>query len=454
MRSARLAVGSAIVTLASALIAPAAPAQPVRPNVLIILTDDQRFDQTLSVMPSTRRWFARRGTTFANAFATTPLCCPSRASIFSGRYAHNHTVVSNQRGAEEDFDQSATIQAYLDDAGYRTGFFGKYFNAWDVRSDPPSFDRWAIDAPNGATGYAGDLWNVEGRQRTVDEYSTAFIGEQGLRFLRSSEGPRDDTPWFLELSTFAPHTPAIPAARYAEAPVPAFSRDPSMEERDLSDKPAWLRRRTPLDMGVMTGTRADELRCLMSVDDVVHDVFAQLRAGRELHNTLAFFLSDNGTLWGAHGIRGKETPYLPSIRVPMLARWPRHLEAGAVDRRIVANIDLAPTILEAAGITPSTPMDGRSLFGSAARSSLLIEYWRLKHPSDIPTWAAIYRPRFEYVEYYGRGSIVFREFYDLRTDPWELTNLLHDGSRSNDPDVRRLSDRLDGLRGCVGNGCP
>ena len=135
--------------------APAAPTAASRPNVLIFLTDDQRSG-TMAVMPSTLQRFGEEGTTYAHAFATTPLCCPSRASIFSGRYAHNHTVQSNQHGAEQDFDQNATMQAYLQGAGYRTGIFGKYFNAWDLSEDPAFFDRWAIESPNGYTGYYGE----------------------------------------------------------------------------------------------------------------------------------------------------------------------------------------------------------------------------------------------------------------------------------------------------------
>ncbi|MGZ4146839.1 MAG: sulfatase family protein [Actinomycetota bacterium] len=424
-----------------------------RPNVLIILTDDQRLAGTMAVMPATRHWFGRGGTTFTHAFATTPLCCPSRASIFSGLYAHNHTVQNNQPGAESNFDFHTTMQASLHAAGYRTAIFGKYFNAWDLSEDPPSFDRWGIESPNGTTGFWGGTWNIDGRLRKVDEYSTRFIADRGVAFIRSSEAD-DARPWFLELATYAPHMPALDEARYRSAALPSFSMDPSMSEADLSDKPAYVQGRLRATAYGIEHARAMQLRSLMSVDDLVARVEAALRATGETRTTLAFFLSDNGELWGAHGITGKQTPYLPSVRVPMYARWPGHIGAGAVDGRLVANIDIAPTVLEAAAIDPAVTMDGRSLFDAWERNRMLLEYWRIKHPSDIPTWGALYTRRYEYVEYDVGGRIAFREYYDLRHDPFELTNLLDDGTASNDPDVAALHRRLAADRNCSGGSCP
>lgn len=427
----------------------------MRPNVLIILTDDQRAHGTMMVMPKTRRWFARGGTTLSNAYATTPLCCPSRASIFSGRYAHNHTVQSNQRGAEANFDQSATMQSLLQGAGYRTAIYGKYFNAWDLSENPPGFDRWGIFSPNGVTGYTGTTWNIDGTQREIDRYSTDFVGAEGTRFIGRQE-QTDARPWFLELATFAPHQPATPKPRFADARVPAFHADPSMSEADRTDKPGYVQARDPVGLTRIRAARDRELRALMSVDRLVAHVFAALRTDGELANTLAFFLSDNGTLWGAHGMMGKHTPYTPSIRIPMLMRWPGHVDAGIRDRRFAANIDIAPTALEAAQLAPTswTP-DGRSLLDPATRSRVLTEYWQIKHPSDVPTWASTLKRSFQYVEYYDQnGAITFREYYDLRADPWELTNLLHDGNRANDPAIRRLHRELAADRTCSGSACP
>ena len=433
--------------------APAAPTAASRPNVLIFLTDDQRSG-TMAVMPSTLQRFGEEGTTYAHAFATTPLCCPSRASIFSGRYAHNHTVQSNQHGAEQDFDQSTTMQAYLQGSGYRTGIFGKYFNAWDLSEDPVFFDRWAIESPNGYTGYYGGTWNVNGTLQTVETYSTDYIADQGVHFIRSGEG-LDDRPWFLELAPYGVHMPAFATPKYRAASLPPFQLDPSMREQDLGDKPPFVRNRQRERIETIVSTRARQLRALMSVDDMVQRVFETLEASGELGNTLAFFLGDNGMLWGAHGITGKQTPYTPSIRVPMFARWPGHIDAGAVDHRFVANIDIAPTVLAAAGVQPAEAMDGRSLFDSWTRDRMLLEYWRLKHPSDVPTWASIRTRSYQYIEYYSDdGKVTFREYYDLARDPWELVNLIHDGTQGNDPSLRPISAELAALRTCVGAACP
>ncbi len=424
-----------------------------RPNILIILTDDQRIG-TMDVMPTTLRLFADRGTTFDQAFATTPLCCPSRASIFSGRYAHNHTVQSNQPGAEGDFDQSATLQAYLQTAGYHTAIFGKYFNAWDLSEDPPFFDRWAIESPNGYTGYYGGTWNVNGTLRTIDPYSTDFIAHRGVSFIRSNES-QDGRPWFLELATYGPHMPANDSTKYRGAALPPFRLDSSMRERDLTDKPPYVRDRKRERVQTILTTRARQLRALMSVDDLVRHVFQTLRANGELDNTLAFFMGDNGMLWGAHDIRGKQTPYTPSVRIPMYARWPGHFRSGAVDHRMVANIDIAPTALAAAGIQPTAPMDGRSLLDAWTRDRILLEYWRLKHPADVPTWASIRTRSYQYIEYYSDdGAVTFREYYDLAIDPWELTNLLHDGNPANDPALGAIQAQLTKDRTCAGAACP
>jgi arylsulfatase A-like enzyme len=256
------------------------------------------------------------------------------------------------------------------------------------------------------------------------------------------------------MATYAPHMPALDEARYANAVLPSFSMDPSMTEADLSDKPGYVQSRVRATAYGIEHARAMQLRSLMSVDDLVARVEVALRATGETRTTLAFFLSDNGELWGAHGISGKQTPYLPSVRIPMYARWPGHIGAGAVDGRLVGNIDIAPTVLGAAGIDPAVTMDGRSLFSGWKRNRMLLEYWRIKHPSDIPTWGALYTRRYEYVEYDVGNRIAFREYYDLRHDPYELTNLLHDGTATDDPDVAALHRQLAADRSCSGASCP
>ena len=162
-------------------------------------------------------------------------------------------------------------------------------------------------------------------------------------------------------------------------------------------------------------------------------------------NTLAFFMSDNGFMWGEHGHLFKRTPYESSVKVPLLMRWPGQVEKGAVDRRLVANIDVAPTILEAAGIEPmpERPMDGRSLLGTEERERLVLEYWA-EGGRNIPTWFSTRTKDFQYIRYEDRfGDVLFREYYDLARDPWQRRNLLGDGDPTNDPSDRptRLAAR-------------
>ncbi len=427
-----------------------------RPNVLIILTDDQRAPGTMGVLPHVRRWFGRQGRTFTEALDTTPLCCPSRASLFTGRYAHNTGVVDNTHAGMHRFDQHTSIARYLQEDGYRTGFAGKLFNFWHVQDDPMYFDRWAVYHPtNVQNGYFNMTWNLDGRMRSVHTYSTDFIAEWGARFITSSES-NDDRPWFMELATYAPHLGPGPEPRYANAPVGPLATTPAMTERDRSDKPPFVQaERATLEDGWKA--REGQLRMLMSVDDLVARVVGTLRRTGEARDTLAFFLSDNGYLWGEHRITAKGSPYSAGVHVPLLVRWPGHVEGGTVDGRIVAILDIAPTILDAAGIEQDAdvPMDGRSLLDrSWSRPRLLLEYWRWRG-STAPPWASLWTRRYQYTEYYeDDGHIAFREYYDLRRDPWQLVNLLHDGHPANDPDVAPLHERLFADRSCEATTCP
>jgi arylsulfatase A-like enzyme len=170
---------------------------------------------------------------------------------------------------------------------------------------------------------------------------------------------------------------------------------------------------------------------------------------------IAFFLSDNGFMWGEHGLTRKGHPYTHSIKMPLLLRWPGHVAPGSRDGRFAANIDLAPTILDAAGITPLAPMDGKSLLQAWSRRYLFTEMFR---PGDDKAagWASVRTKRMQYVEYYddSRTRVVFREYYRLDWDPWQLTNLLRDGNPANNPDTARLHRLLRIYRACGGSACP
>jgi len=424
---------------------------PERPNILIIVVDDQRIG-TLDVMPNVVDRFANEGTEYTDAFVTTPLCCPSRGSIFTGRYTHNHHVAANAGDAVQSLDQSTTLAYYMKEAGYRTGIFGKYFNPWPLDRRPPHFDRWAVTNFN----YYDAKFNVQGRQKVVRKYSTDFIASKSAAFIDQGTTEATD-PWFLYVAPNAAHSPFTPERGHADDPVPPLVRDPAMRERDRSDKPRWVR--TENEGRSAATIRRRQLRTLMSVDDMVGRLFDTLEETGQSDNTLAIFVSDNGYFWGDHGLGDKRLPYLPAVRVPLLARWPGHVVGGATDDRLVANIDIAPTVLEAAGIVPAHPVDGTSLFSNRTRQSLLIEYFRDDPPFDrVPSWAGIHTDAYQYIEYYANnGRQIFREYYDLAADPYQLVNLLGDDDKTNDPtalQLRTLSNRLELDRSCSGTTCP
>lgn len=413
-----------------------------RPNVLLILTDDQR--EGLDVMPSTRELFSAGGRSYPNAFATTPLCCPSRASILTGRYAHNHGVKSNGLDDWKALDHSTTIENHLREAGYRTAIFGKFLNNWPVRRDPPHFDSWAvIPKVFGRRAYYDSEWNVQGTVKRVSTYATDFIESKGLGFLRGSES-NDAQPWFLFLSLTAPHADFVAEPAYESAGVPTWNGNPAVFEQDRSDKPAYVRAFHETYRSA-TAKRRAQLRTLMSVDDLVEQVFSELALLGE-ENTLAIYLSDNGYFWGEHKLPAKGAPYQQSVRVPLFLRWPGQMPAST-DERLVANVDVAPTILAAAGL-PFTG-DGRDLLDSVwTRDRLLLEYWIDPYSPTIPRWASTVRFGAQYIEYYGKdGSVVGREFYDLEADPWQLENL----RAAPDATWRR---QLSSDRRCSGAGCP
>ncbi len=422
-----------------------------RPNVIFIVTDDQRADGTLGVMPETTKWFQREGTHFVNAHTTTPLCCPARASILTGRYTHNHQALTNELGAASDFDHATTIQRYLQEVDYVTGLFGKYLTSEPVEDAPPFFDRWSLMR----FGYRDVDFNVQGDLREVADYSTNFIERQAIDFLRETE-ENDGQPWFAYVAVNAPHRPFLPEPRFADADVRAFESDPATEERDLSDKPPAV---SNADIALdFEKIRSDQLRTLMSVDELVGAVFETLGELDEIDSTLAIFISDNGFFWGEHGLTDKRSPYSPSVRVPLFVRWPGHFQKGGVDRRLAANLDLLPTVLDALGIDPAHEVDGRSLLDRWDRKFLFSEYF--KDPGyELPSWAALSNDRLRYVRYYRRNRVIFEEYYDLRADPFEVDNLLAPGTpESNRPRLDPLIGVLEAARRCHGvNGvaaCP
>jgi len=395
------------------------------PNILLILTDDQRWD-TLSAMPWVRSDLVAHGVTFTNAFVVNSLCCPSRTSILTGQYSHSTGVYSNNGpygGYQAFHGDSSTIATWLHAAGYWTGLVGKYLNGYVGTRVPPGWDRWV--SFSGPPGYYRYRLNVDGLLSTAGnaptDYSTSALNQRAVSFLRSA--PRDK-PLFLYYAPYAPHLPAVPPPGSRSLATLAPFRPPNYDEVDVSDKPAWIRRGGPLSRsqeGRIDRARRDQLATLVAVDQSVHDVIGELSETGRLANTMLVFMSDNGFAWGEHRLFGKESPYEESIRVPMVIRYDSMVRAPRVEPNLALNIDLAPTFAQLAGV-PSPRAEGMSLFpllrsaGATWRQDFLVEHLA---GLQIPTYCEVRTVRYVYVAY-GTGE---EELYDLRSDPYELANV-------------------------------
>ncbi|MET9736102.1 sulfatase [Streptomyces sp. NPDC006458] len=424
--TAAVAAATAVPAVAQVAGASAASAA-TRPNILLIVTDDNP-KHTDWALQKTISWLGGQGVTFTHGHVTTPLCSPSRSSIFSGQYAHNHGVRNN--GASYSLDQSTTVQRYLKQAGYRTGLFGKYLNSWTLSDNPPHFEDFALLKP----GFVDAQWNVNGTVQTINGYTTNIIKNRTLSFIDKSA--TDTRPWFAYVTPYASHEPNTPAPAYADTVVPTWNGRPSVPESDRSDKPQYVKDATNT-LADGRAVRQRQLRTLLSVDDAVQAFKDKLAALGQLDNTLVIYIGDNGFQWADHGLLGKATPYSPAHEVPFYLSWPAAgLGAGTTDNRIVANIDIAPTILAAAGVTPSHAVDGKSLLGSFSRDHVLVEWWKQGTAGVKDTWASYVGKNKQYVEHYdlhtdasgkvsGTGQVTFREYYDLVNDQYQLTNKLY-----------------------------
>ena len=290
-------------------------------NVVVILTDDQPR-RTLAAMPQLQSQLVAKGMTFTNAVVSNPLCCPSRATFLTGRYAHETGVWDNspRYGGWAHFLpwESRTVAVQLHDAGYTTAFLGKYLNGYGLDSDPPvppGWDRWFAFVPSSPPNYYDYTLNVDGtlvhRGHQPEDYSTDVLAEEAERFVLATEGP-----FFLVISTYAPHQPFEPAPRYAERAV-TFEPGLAYNEPNMRDKPAWarsLRRVNAADQAVA------QTRALLAVDDLVGRVARALAESDELADTAVIYTSDNGLAWGDHRWLWKSAPWEESIGVPFVVR--------------------------------------------------------------------------------------------------------------------------------------
>lgn len=438
-----------VTTGATVALAPAAP--PATPNLVLILTDDQRWDQ-LSFMPTVQSELVAKGMSFSNAFVTDPLCCPSRASILRGQYSHATGVyqVGGPFGAYHRFhfmgDHKSTIATWLHGAGYVTAFYGKYFNGYKRADVQKGWDQWHAFLSAGNLYY--NYTQVQPDGSTVvhgsqpQDYSTDVIASQANAFIRGADPAK---PLFLDFDPRAPHSPALPAPRHANAACPAAPLPPSLGE-DTSDKPAYVRGHSPKGPSVAKSGWLKQCRSLLAVDDAVRTILKALQDTGRLSNTLIMFTSDNGFLNGEHNTTGKKVPYEESIRVPLVARYdPLTGGLATSDPHLVANIDVAPTFAAAAGVVPPIAEDGASIIplltgtASSWRTDLLLEgYDDPAKPTGgayVPTYCGLRTERHAYIRY-GTGE---EELYDLQADPYEMTNLLF---HNTDPAVGALHATL------------
>jgi len=425
------------------------PVDPDRPNIIIINVDDAR-PEVLSVMPLTEAWFGDQGTDYTDAFITTPSCCPSRATLMTGQYVHNNGQVNQNTDLT---NQDQTIQRYLHDAGYFTGHSGKFLHYVPLDTVAPHWDRWAYYKG----GYENVPFNIDGEITVPDAWSTTTTFDQAIDQLESFDAANDAQPFYLHIAPTAPHSPFTPEPQFANAPIPDWDPAPSVFETDRSDKPVFV---SYLNETLEDGaeTRAAQLRMMMSVDVQIDRLMTRLDELGEADNTIAIFTSDNGYFWSEHGRRSKFLPYREAIHVPFLMRWPGEVAAGAESDQLVSHVDILPTVLSAAGVTPGHTVDGQDILAPGfARTEILTEYFEDPDNANFITdWASLRNDTRAYTEYRDSttGALVFSEYYDLVADPYEMTNLLADGDPNNDPDITADAAALASARDCVGGGCP
>lgn len=476
-------------------------ANETRPNIVMIVTDDQE-NATLRFMPKTRALLSRQGVQFNDAQVSDSLCCPSRATILTGQYAHNHRVRDNAPplGGWHAFNangaEAKALPVAMQRAGYNTSFVGKYLNGWaDGREDPSKPGTKAQPIPPGWNSFIGlvgrsvySMWGYtldnNGRLKqypkdpsNASAYQTDVLDQLAVDQIHSlAKSPR---PFMLDVFPASPHTEKNSAVQRGEIrPAPRYRttylnqplrRTPSFNEADLSDKPPYIRSRRiipPDGIARMTVEYQERLGALRSIDDMVGNIVRTLAQTGKLENTVIAFSSDNGYLLGQHRIfNGKIVPYGDSMRVPLILRGPG-FQRGAQSRAVAANLDLAPTFLQLAQARALLPPDGISLLpilegkASGTGRDLLLENYISSSAAEggasasglgdkYEPYKALRTSRWLYVVYADPHQGI--ELYDLSRDPDNLHNLAYDPRYAG---VRnRLNRRLDAIKSCAGPSC-
>jgi N-acetylglucosamine-6-sulfatase len=484
----------ATVAVLAAALAPQPAAANEQPNLVVVMTDDQTVEE-LAAMPRTHRLLAARGVSFDHSYVSYPVCCPSRATYLTGQYAHNHRVMGlyPPTGGYGRFDKRNALPVWLQRAGYHTAHLGKFLNGYGDQEPadvPPGWSDWHATVDHSTYNMWGYTINHNGRMKTYgrpfDEspslYQTDVLAAKATAIVKQRAGGAK--PLFLSVNFLAPHhenraiqrrtgTLVRPAPRHRGALASRrVAHAASFNESDMSDKPRFLQRRThalgPAEIAAIGRDARARRGALLAVDDGVARIVKALRRRRELDETYIVFTSDNGYMQGEHRVRsGKMLPYDPSTRVPLIIRGPG-IPEGRMSTELVANTDLAPTLLDLAGASAGKTVDGRSLRpfarNPALRSKRALlhetggrryagareqdEASNLRRPvRRIMSYRAVRTRRWLYVRWRG-GS---RELYDLRRDPDQMHSL-HAGRRHRH--IRHvLASRLRVLAHCAGESC-
>jgi N-acetylglucosamine-6-sulfatase len=431
---------NALQTLAGAPFVQTSRAAAPRRNILFILSDDHRYD-ALGFLKG-QEWLetphldslARDGCHFQNAFVTTALCSPSRASILTGKYAHQHGIIDNSTAIPRG---TSFFPQHLQKAGYQTAFLGKWHMGGESDDPQPGFNHWISFRGQGTYLPSANGLNVNGKRVPQKGYITDELTDHALEWLAAR---KKQEPWFMYLSHKAVHAEFEPAARHkgkfaGKKFVPPKNQEIAGERARL--RPRWVEDQrnswhgieypyhSELDIAAYYRLYAETL---CGVDDSVGRLLAFLRERGELDSTLVVYMGDNGFAFGEHGLIDKRTAYEESMRVPLLARCPELFSGGRTVQRVVANLDLMPTFLGAAGVAAPAGLPGRDWMPVAQgrsvpwRDALLYEYYWERAFPQTPTVHAVRGDRYKYIRYHGVWDV--DELYDLQADPLETNNLI------------------------------
>ena len=438
-------------------------------NILFVLCDDHRFDclgaagHPFLETPHLDS-LANRGAMFSRAYVTTSLCSPSRASILTGQYAHNHRVVDNYHAVDPNL---VFFPQHLQRAGYQTAFIGKWHMGGDIDDPQRGFDHWVAFKGQGTYWPDGhgttrvvpqttyDGFNVNGKRVRQEGYITDELTDYALAWLKRRT---TEKPFFLYISHKAVHSDFVPAdrhrGRYDDQPLPIAT--PTVEQMDAGRLPMWVRNQRNSRHGADFGYNQPNFdpavyyrrycEALLAVDDSVGRLTQYLQDSGLAENTLVVYMGDNGFQFGDHGLIDKRTAYEASAKVPLLMAAPGRIPVGTKFTGLVGNIDIAPTLLEAASAVPLATCDGQSFWSALCgndlpgenRPYLLYEYYWERNYPHTPTLHALVGGRWKYIRCHGLWDR--DELYDLENDPAEMNNLIESPEHADR--IERMNSQL------------